>query len=150
MTYEDDDLEHSGFQFYTKEQLLQLSEDINLAQARTNKMMQISRLSNAIKAIIGRLGYEKESQITRAETRGEEFNCGLYDAYLLAKYERDAARKKLAEMPIVPKVAPLYVSFFYEMQQYDPALWKEIRERAAAKVSRINQRFYNAETSEDI
>lgn len=133
------------FSFYTEEELLEMSQDINLAQKRTNKMMQISRLNRAIKAIVWKMGYDTEKAIKTSELRGDMVSNSLYDGYLLAKYERDAARKKLGEMPNVPIIASTIHCFFHEVQKEDPRFWREMKERAGARVAKINQNYLDLE-----
>jgi len=138
---EDDEIQ--DFQFYTEEELLILAKDMGLAQKRINKIMQISRLTHAIKAILLKMGYGNEKGIERSELRGDIIDSSLYDAYLIAKYERAAARKKLNEMPTVPKIANILHLFFFEVQKADPVFWKEMRERAASRAAKISTLYQN-------
>lgn len=128
-------------QFYTEQELLALSADIRLAQKRTNKMMQISRLSHSIKVILDKMGFDNEKSLSRYESRGEAPEGSLYDAYLLVKFQRDAARKRLDQMPSVPRIAETLHLFFFEVQKADPEFWKEMKERAGARAAQINQAY---------
>ena len=136
------------FNFYTEDEIKKLTFDIGLAQKRTNKLMQLSRLNSAIKVIIRKMGFETESSLKNAERKGHIIESSLYDAYLLAKYERDAVSKRLSELPNVPKIASLFHLFFYEVQNADPEFCKEMKERAGARVAKINSLFIKTENGE--
>ena len=136
-------------EFYTDEELLELKDSFKLAKSRTNKMMQISRLTHTINLLMDRMGFANEEAVKRAETRGEEFNYqSLYDAYVLAKYERKAARIKLGQMPIVPSIVQVVHLFFYEVQKEDPEFWVEMKERAGKRAAKINQAYKDSMETE--
>tara|TARA_R110000744_G_scaffold13679_2_gene39624 strand:+ start:986 stop:1402 length:417 start_codon:yes stop_codon:yes gene_type:complete len=133
------------FKFYTEEQLIELSSDLGLAFKRKNKMMQISRLSHAVRCIVSKMGFEKESQLKNAELKGEVFDNSLYDAYLLSKFQLQAAQKKIGEMPALDKKIDVVAQFFYEVQKDDPEYWKEMKEVAADACARVAQKYHDTE-----
>jgi hypothetical protein len=107
-------------------------------------MMEISRLNHAISVILSKMGFSTEKQLKHAELSGEELYGALYDAYILAKYKKEAAAKKLSEMPECPTIASVLHLFYYEVQQEDPDFWYEMKERAGRRAAEINQEFLNA------
>lgn len=116
-----------------------------MAQKRTNKLMQLTRLQKALKAIIRKLDYEKESQLIFDASEGNLEKSTTYDAYLIVKYEIEAVRKALAEMDTVPRVANILYFLAHEYRNYDYALYKELKERAGARLAKITQAYIDSE-----
>jgi hypothetical protein len=140
-TMTDDEQLEKDLKFFKKEELMAMSKSINLAQRRNNEAMKITRLNHAVKVIVSKMGFQNEEHLKAAERRGDELYGGLYDAYLVAKYQLEATKRKLAEMPQCPTVANMIHIFFYEVQKEDPEFWKEMKERAGARAAKINQYF---------
>tara|TARA_R110000851_G_C12626837_1_gene517296 strand:- start:38 stop:463 length:426 start_codon:yes stop_codon:yes gene_type:complete len=134
-----------NFSFYTDEELIALSKNVKLSLKRQNKQSQIVRLSHAVEVILRRIGFESEKQFELAIFKGEVYDSSLYDAYLVAKYERNAARLKIGQMPPVEKKIDIMVQFFYDVKNNNPSYWNEMKERAAKRCAVVSQKYREAE-----
>ncbi len=133
-----DDEENKGLD----EQAMQY--DNQLAQKRVNKMMQITRTQRAFHAAILRMGYESEKKIPKEGVEGLQ-----YDTYLYLKAELATLRAQITEMPAAPKLVNVFYFLANELKYHNYDLYKELKERAGAKVAKITQSYMDAEKGQD-
>ena len=114
-----------------------------LAQKRVNKMMQITRLQRARKALLKKAGCEKDVNLEYKFLNGE-VSSELYEAYLIVHFELMAAHKAIGEMEKVPQIVNLFWFLANELKYHDYDLYKELKERAGAKVAKITQAYIDA------
>lgn len=132
------------FKFFTEQELLNFSNDLNLAKKRSKLMLKISKYTRIISAIVHKVGFDSEKGLENSMKNGYEFEFDDdYDSYLLAQHKREVAKMKLSEMPKIDKIVDTVQIFFYEVQRADPDFWKKMKAIASIKAAKINQEYNN-------